>query len=208
MLRQILAIGVVSAAVIGLFSFGEHHLAQANDSAFYSPIPIRYVDNVNYPDDPQWIIRITSANGKDMFVHPGPAERRTSGPGTISFVQDEAVLGFRITLANGRVMENTECYLRAAPMAGQVTDGVVNPWGSEILNRRICTDQDFHAPRRVSGSRTISFAAGEPVVGYKIVLDNGTVFGQCYLANPPVSGKITDGVVNPSPGDLANVRPC
>lgn len=44
------------------------------------------------------------------------------------------------------------------------------------------------------GNNTLRFSAGEPVVGFKIVLDNGTTHNSCYMANPPTGGNVTDGV--------------
>lgn len=194
----ILAILVVTMSLSGSSS------TQAGVS--FVPDVARYVDNVNYRD-PMWIVRVSTVRG-DLFVQAGPAETRLSGQsGTITFDQDEAILGFRIILANGRVMQNAGCFLRAAPSSGTVTDGVVNPPGAAIRGMRYCVDADFQAPPRLSGAGTIPFAKGEAVVGYRITIGSRE-FRDCYMADAPDNGQVTDGVVNPPLEAISGKRAC
>lgn len=56
-------------------------------------------------------------------------ERRTSGENkAIKFSKGEAVVGWQIVI-NGKTYN--QCYFASAPGAGQVTNGVVNPWDGE-----------------------------------------------------------------------------
>jgi hypothetical protein len=54
----------------------------------------------------------------------------------------------------------------------------------------------------------ISFTAGTPVIGYKIVLNDGTTYSGCYLADPAKSGTVTDGVVFPWDTEIAKANAC
>jgi hypothetical protein len=72
-------------------------------------------------------------------------------------------------------------------------------------------------PTIQSGSRTRvetgvgqarQFVAGDTVWGFSIRLSNGTNYGQCVLRNAPTGGTLTDGVVNPSSTEVANVPAC
>jgi len=55
---------------------------------------------------------------------------------------------------------------------------------------------------------SLPFKAGTPVLGYKIVLNDGTVYNQCFLANPSVDGIVTDGVIYPWPTEVTNTPAC
>lgn len=58
------------------------------------------------------------------------------------------------------------------------------------------------ATRRTSGvGGTILFSSGERVAGFRIILDTGQVFSQCWV-DTWAGGSVTDGVVNPFPGEM------
>ncbi len=51
-----------------------------------------------------------------------------------------------------------------------------------------------------------SFTAGEAVVGYEITI-GGLKYRLCYMAVAPNGGTVTDGIVNPYPGEV-KFPPC
>ena len=55
---------------------------------------------------------------------------------------------------------------------------------------------------------TKAFEAHTPVLGYKIVLSDGSTFSGCYLADPALPGKVTDGAMFPTSGDIASLPAC
>ena len=57
-------------------------------------------------------------------------------------------------------------------------------------------------------NKTITFTEGEPVIGFSIKLSDGKTYSQCYLANPPRGGTVTDGVVWPWDAEIAATKPC
>jgi len=147
------------------------------------------------------------------FVCDAQRERRVTGTGTtLCFNAGESVTGFRITLNDGRTFQS--CSFNPAPKSGKILDGVINPFPEELAQRKPCdqpipTSTPLPPTRRQSGpGKAITFVAGEPVLGFKIVLNNGTSYTNCYLASPPSGGSVFEGVVNPFKEEVAKMTPC
>ena len=54
--------------------------------------------------------------------------------------------------------------------------------------------------------KTLSFKAGDTVVGWSIVVDNKTFTGGVVLKNSKYIGTVTDGVINPWAGEITNQK--
>lgn len=68
--------------------------------------------------------------------------RVTTGVGqSKAFQVGDTVVGWSVTI-NGKTVEG-QLVLYNSPVAGIVTDGVINPWSSEITNQRVITLSDF-----------------------------------------------------------------
>lgn len=66
----------------------------------------------------------------------GTKDRLATGVGrSMPFRSGDAVIGFKIVLDNGKSCEGG-CYLPSAPSSGTVTDGVINPWPTEVSNTK------------------------------------------------------------------------
>ncbi|MBU3957058.1 hypothetical protein KKI19_02185 [Patescibacteria group bacterium] len=82
---------------------------------------------------------------------------------------------------------------------------VTAPSKSEEPKETISTSE-----RRATGqNKTLRFAKGEAVYGWRIELDTGKVCdgGGCYLPVAPGPGEVTSGVVNPWPTEVEGVTP-
>ncbi len=140
--------------------------------------------------------------------------RARRGPG--SFSVGEAVTGYEITIGGSTYRQ---CYFASAPGNGSVSDGVVNPYPGEVLSPcgnpiPVATpvparpDTVNGLPRKdgCTPSSPCSFAAGQPITGFFTI--NGKKYDNCYMANPPAAGVVTDGVINPWKNEVADDRVC
>src|SRR5690606_6037060 len=102
----------------------------------------------------------------------------------------------------------------SAPSHGTVFNGVVNPYWDEVQVAACGQASGDDSPggepasnRRESGpGGTISFGAGESVLGSDIHLSDGTRYVECHLASAPTDRTVVDGVVNPT-GDEPSGKP-
>ena len=123
------------------------------------------------------------------------------GPGR--FTTGEAVVGWEIRFNNGATFRN--CYFPDVPMGGTVTDGVINPWKTEVAKVSLCTTPINSLSPTVNGLARrpapgiVRFNQGEAVYGLMIVFDNGRGLANCdcYVLNSPTSGWVYLGVINP-----------
>ncbi len=119
--------------------------------------------------------------------------------GAGSFSAGEAVIGYEIVM-NG--LKYRQCYFSSAPSGGTVSDGVVNPWPGEVIYS--ACGQGVEDPDTVNGRARRgagSFSAGEAVSGYEITI-GGLKYRLCYFLSAPGNGTVSDGVINPYPGEV------
>lgn len=136
--------------------------------------------------------------------------RQATGVGkTLSFKKGDYVCGAVIKI-NGKTFLNS--YINNAPMDGQVTSGVIKYWKGEnkglifVSNKEVLEENDEKVRTPTGVGKTLSFEVGDTIIGWKITINGKTVEGDNILYDSPVSGFITDGVVNPWPSEITNQK--
>lgn len=77
-------------------------------------------------------------------VEAATKARQVTGKGkTLSFQKGDTVLGYKIVI-NGKTY--IDKVIKNAPYKGKVTDGVINPWSSEIKGKKVVKNSDITAP--------------------------------------------------------------
>jgi len=149
--------------------------------------------------------------GESLTVTPSPCPNKTrvtTGTGkTLTFTQGDTVVGYKIVL-NGKTYKNDGIgvVLYNAPTSGTVTNGVINPWPSEITNQKLITPNQINIPhcpqytRIVITNNTTSFQKGVSVYGQIIIIDN-IVYKNKYIINAP-AGTVTNGIIWPNKSDI------
>jgi len=132
--------------------------------------------------------------------------RRATGEGkTLSFKKGDYICGAVIKI-NDKTYFNS--YICNAPTNGSVTSGVIKFWKGEnkgltfVSNAEIM-EKKIEKVRTPTGiGKTLAFEIGDTVVGWSVTINGITREGQVVFYNSPVAGIVTDGVVNPLPGEI------
>lgn len=86
---------------------------------------------------PGWSAPATNPPTTAPTAVPAAKERRPTGENqTLQFRPGDAVIGWEITLDNGKKCTGGNCYLPSAITNGSVKSGVINPWETEVVGAK------------------------------------------------------------------------
>lgn len=175
-----------------------------------------------------------SATGAEIQKRPTGiiADRRPTGQNaTLPFGTNEQVHGTTITVQGFGTATPSGCLLPTAPGPGNVTNGVINPWSTELPGLQYCTGWSNQAapatgPPATPAFGTINgqqerftsatggqtnFGPGEAPFGNNICLSNGVCskprfmggLGRgAFMRSAPMAGTVFDGGVNPTQDEI------
>jgi hypothetical protein len=147
----------------------------------------------------------------DGYYHE-PIKSTAANP-TISFEAGATVYGYELSFEN-----NKKCnwaYITNSPLSGTVTNGIIWPSYRDLYFARERTGivlvnplDDKIWPLRYRRIDTyllplekVPFKQGDTVKG-DIVFDNKVSYDNALMVNSPISGKVSNGIINPSQSEL------
>ncbi len=153
--------------------------------------------------DGQYVLKSVNPDGSVSFTTLGPALRRESGNGSVRFQKNETVWGAIVVFDSGKTFHNALFY--NVPEGGNVSFGVINPFKEELPSGILPSDYNRSRVETGNGGAA-SFSSGDSVVGFKILLADGSVrSGGVFIRRATQPGLVYDGVVNPDPNETMNV---